>query len=361
MTQTAQQWRDAQGPIQDAQTAALARIEASLARVEGKLDDHGVRLATLLDGQSSIEQGQTALAVNLGEVLADVEQLLEQGQQDPPPPPPGKTLFGAFAGMLKFPNSNPTELKADMRSRVNTALGPLAVERIFNEGSWTVPASGTAAIVSFTQDPAAVARGDFDDQIKAFVQALDAATTYWLCLNHECDQSTRPYTPADQVAGFQHFSTVVRGIGKTNVKLATILMSWTLDQVGPDHWRDWYPGPDYVDALGWDCYWRPTLPHTAQDIYGTAYAVTLGEGKDFLVCETSIGAKGAGGWMDAARTIPVPEDVRTAFVTDAIAFLEGKAAAVTWFETNKVDGNWLLEGHPEALQLWKTAVAASLA
>jgi Glycosyl hydrolase family 26 len=274
----------------------------------------------------------------------------------------GGTLFGAFAGPAHFPNATPVESKIHMRARVCKALGvaELPVERIFNENTWVVPAAGRPAIVSFSQSPAAVARGDFDAQITGFVRALDSNTRYWLCLNHECDQTTRSYTPAEQVAGFRHFSTIVRAVGKSNVKLAPILMSWTLSR-GKDFWRQWYPGAAYVDALGWDAYWRPTLKHTAADVYGGVMAVNKAEGKPLLICETSMGAAGHGGQqLVGGKYANIPESLWTQFTTDAIAYLNvPSTAAVTWFETNKTDGRWLLEGHPKALQIYSNAVAAS--
>jgi hypothetical protein len=274
-----------------------------------------------------------------------------------------RTLFGALAGPLNYPNVDPTETKSQMRSRVCAAyqVPSLPVERIFNEATWVVPPAGTPAIVSFTQDPSAVASGQFDGDITAFVQSLDPNTQYWLCLNHECDQLTRPYTPAQQVAGFRHFATVARTVGKSNVALTCIMMSWTLTQ-GADTWRQWYPGPGYVDALGWDAYWRPLLPHSADDVYGPALAVTRAEGKPMLICETSMGAAGHGGQLLVDGVYQaIPDEVWTGFTAEAIAYLSIRdVAAVTWFETNKDDGRWLLEGHPAALDLWKAAVRNSL-
>lgn len=339
-----------------ARDLTIIDLNSRLAAAQVIVDQDGVTIADLRANLAAVQTDNAALEaqhlVDL-ETIADLRDQL--GQQDPPPT---KTKFGWFPGYFRYPNS-PVETKPQMRARTIAAFGcPPPVERIFNEGSWAPPPSDVPAILSVTQDPTRIANGEFDAQITALCQADWSG---WITPNHECDQTTRSYTPAAQKAGLAHFSQVVRAAGNPRVKVCMILMAWTLSQGSADHWRDWYPGPEYVDALGWDCYWRPTLPHTAQDIYGLAYAVTQGEGKDFLVCETSMGAQGSGGWMDSARTIPVPEAARTQFVGDAISWLDGKATAVTWFETNKVDGNWLLEGHPEALQMWKTAVAASLA
>jgi hypothetical protein len=139
-------------------------------------------------------------------------------------------------------------------------------------------------------------------------------------------------------------------------------MSWTLGQGDVDHWKDWYPGADYIDALGWDAYWRPNLPHTADDVYGPAMEAARDEGKRLLICETSMGAPGHGGtYLVDGKYVEIPEQWWTDFTADAIEYLDGPdTAAVTWFETNKTDGHWLLQNHPEALASYKAAVNASL-
>ncbi len=272
-----------------------------------------------------------------------------------------RTLFGAFCGPDRYPNDHPTEEKREMQAAVRDRMGgALAVERIFNESSWDVPhLAGASGIVSFAQNPARVAAGVHDAHIRRFVQgvhALGITQTWWLCLNHECDQTTRNYSPADQVAGFRRFSDVVRDecdlLGESSIKVTTILMSWTLT-LGKDAWRQWYPGPKYVDALGWDAYFRPNMAHEPEDVYGPAIAVTQSEGKRLLICETSLGAKGAGGkgfsdkqWTD--------------YTKGAIKLLDGTARAVTWFETHKVDGDWRLHNHPAALAAYADAVQTSI-
>lgn len=262
------------------------------------------------------------------------------------------TLFGAYCGPAKYPNVNPVETKEHMQARVESALGGgLGVERIYNEHSWKVPRAGIPAIISFSQDPSAVAAGRFDSQIRQFAQSLDRNTTYWLCLNHEPDVAGKPYTPAQQVAGFKQFSRVVRSVAGPNTKLTTILMSWTLRQ-GVDTWRQWYPGPGYVDALGWDAYFRPNLHRTADTVYGLAKSVSQAEGKQFLICETSMGTahQGGGGFTDQEWTT---------LVASAIAYLDGAAAAVAWFYTYNANGNWKLDGHAGALAEWRQAVTMS--
>ena len=272
-----------------------------------------------------------------------------------------RTLFGAFCGPDRYPNVNPTEEKWEMQAAVRARMGgALGVELIFNEGRWDVPhLAGAAGIVSFTQDPADVAAGVHDAHIRGFVQgvhALGITQPWWLCLNHECDQDSRPYSPADQVDGFRRFSDLVRDecdqLGETNIKLTTILMSWTLTR-GKDVWRQWYPGPEYVDALGWDAYFRPNIAHEPEDVYGPAITVTQAEGRRLLICETSLGAKGAGG-------TGFTDQQWTDYTHGAIQLLDNTARAVTWFETNKVDGDWRLANHPTALAAYATAVQASI-
>jgi hypothetical protein len=262
------------------------------------------------------------------------------------------TLWGAFCGPTKYPNADPIEDKATMRARVCSEYGvtTLGVERLFNMGGWAPPPAAPC-IISFDQDPSAVAAGDFDAEIAAFVAALNPDIHYWLCLNHEPETK---WTPGNQVAGFRRFHDVVMA-NRTSVKTKTapILMAFTLIHGNAEQW---YPGDDYCDALGFDSYWRPTTENTAAKAFQPCINYAVTKDKPLLICETSMGAVNHGGKMldFASNTyVDIPEASWTTFVTEAKALLNGNARAVCWFETCKVDGSWRLYPHTDAAAAWK--------
>lgn len=262
MTGTVAQWRlDT--------TAALAALTATLDRVEGKLDDHGVRLAALLDGQASIEQGQTALTVGQSEInagLAEVLNLLQQGPVDPPPPEP------------RFPGDPGAGRLYVGENR--DGGDPIARETFFNHqvgvyrSYWQ--ASQTASMIAVcnrdlaarripfasTKLPgtwAAVASGSQDAWLVGMMNALATVPgPVWLCLHHEpSDDVGTGQTPADYVAMYQH----AYPLKPANVAMVPILQSapfdptvggrgditaWydaaAMDLCGIDTYNHWYPG-----------------------------------------------------------------------------------------------------------------------
>ncbi len=85
--------------------------------------------------------------------------------------------------------------------------------------------------------------------------------------------------------------------------------------------------------------------------------------KPLLICETSMGSQGHGGQeLVDGSYVDIPDSGWAEFTADAIAYLNVPGtAAVTWFETNKYDGDWLLENHSAALAEWGAAAVASVA
>ena len=73
----------------------------------------------------------------------------------------------------------------------------------------------------------------------------------YLCWFHEPENDG---TASAFVPGFRQFATVVHGVGKPNVKATLILMSWTWNAASGRNPSDWWPGADYVDAVGLDGY-----------------------------------------------------------------------------------------------------------
>lgn len=354
----------------------------SIAGFQVQVADLLVQVATLTSDKTELTEQLAIARATIAQDAADIARLqsdlvardqtireqaariqeLEDQLDDEDPPPPSKPLLGWFPGPLRFPNTGPVETKADMRARCIAAFGgPPAVERIYNEGSWTVPAPGQPAIVSFTQSAAAVAAGTFDTQIRDFVNALDPATRYWLVLNQEADNPDKHNDPAQQRAGVAHFADVIHGCGKPNVLVATILMSYTITG---GQWSQWLPDVSYLDAFGANAYWRPYL-RTPAAVYDPAIGAAATCGLPLIIGETSLGAAGHGGKdkADDGTFVDIDEATWTDFTRDAIAYLTDPAHnidAVTWFETNKTDGRWLHEGHPAGLALWAAAVQASL-
>jgi len=107
---------------------------------------------------------------------------------------------------------------------------------------------------------AAMAAGDYDDQIDELLRGLDALPgPVWLTIHHEpeggggVNAPDDPAGPAGHVAMNRRVRQRMTALGVDNVALVPILMSWTWDARSgrnPDEW--WAPG--IYDFLGVDHY-----------------------------------------------------------------------------------------------------------
>lgn len=324
-----------------AQTA-VADLTARLAAAQVIIDEDGAHIADLTSQLVAAEQRIAELEAELG--------------QDPP----GTALFGALCGVLKGSG----ESKGQARARVTALYGGMPVERIYLATAFdpVLVNVGHSVIATwaFPGDLSDVAAGAYDARITTFAAAWKGPGTLYLGPNHEPDQDGRPYTAAQFAAAAARVMFAIQAAGNPLVKTTVILMSYTLTK-GPDAWKAWYYGYGHdVDVQGWDAYWRPTTQRTAEAVYGPCRDAAASWGMPWLIGETSMGALHNLGSMQRDTWDPIPEAEWAQFVSDGIALLSSSGCvAVTWFETNLVDGDGRLANHPDALALWKAAVAAS--
>lgn len=264
MTGTVAQWR-----IDT--TAALAALTATLDRVEGKLDDHGVRLAALLDGQASIEQGQTALTVGQSEInagLAEVLNLLQQGPVDPPPPEPrfpgdpGEHFL--YVGENRD-GGDPATREAYFEHQVGcyrSYFQPDEVQAIFTRAARDLDAGRFPAIS--TKCPgtwASVADGTHDTWLRSLMGGIAAAALgrpVALCLHHEpADDVGAGQQPEDYRDMYRH---LYEDFKISNILITPILQSAPFDPTVGGHGdiTAWYD-PAAMDLCGIDTYnhWYP--------------------------------------------------------------------------------------------------------
>jgi len=99
-----------------------------------------------------------------------------------------------------------------------------------------------------------IAGGALDSTIVAQADALGSVgAPVILTLSHEPESTPRNGSPADFVAAWQHYVSIFRSEGATNVSFALILEANTYSaaSIAP-----WYPGDDDVDWVGADGYNR---------------------------------------------------------------------------------------------------------
>jgi hypothetical protein len=93
----------------------------------------------------------------------------------------------------------------------------------------------------------------YGDMLRQAHELKSVEATVYLVFNHEPDAKTsRPMgTPADFVAAWRRYVSVLRSAGATNVRYV-----WTLTDYAFQHGyaQPYYPGDGYVDAIGADAY-----------------------------------------------------------------------------------------------------------
>ena len=226
---------------------------------------------------------------------------------------------------------------------ISSSLGTPGVARVFFPGLPPATFAGSTAdlgvpvVVSFKADPVGVAAGSYDAQVRTFFASVPAGQMVWWSYYHEPEDNIErgEFTAAQYRAAWTHLEQVVPI--RDTLRPTLILMRWSL-QVPGRHVADYVtPG---LAVLAWDAYLQQWSP-TAAIAFDPAKRVSDSFGLGFAVAETSI---------DNAMTSPPNRSVAVQDVVDR-ARADG-AEFVTWFETNKSDGDWRLTPYAAATTLW---------
>jgi hypothetical protein len=264
------------------------------------------------------------------------------GTPAPPPttaPPAGGPLFGAYPGF-----DSATDHSEPMSSRLDRVTqefgGHLGVVRIYQEGNLTLPKMTGPAIVSWNFPLAGTLAGQYNAQIDAI--ARGATYPLWFVPWHEVEHNKM--APADYVKLFRYIANRVHAIGNPNVKMTPIFMGWTVRKMDLTTFNSFYPGDAWVDAIGFDTYLSPNVADlsTPEGMLSAPMQVAAQHHKPLVIGEVSIRP----GYTDAQWTDDV---ARIIHILDTPA-----TAAVTWFETDKYDGDWRMDPHPASVAEWST-------
>ena len=153
------------------------------------------------------------------------------------------------------------ETYADAFRRSEATYGPLEVVRVFFPGlpaAWPGRAAlGSGAVnVSFKALPADILTGRHDAALRTwFATAPRDRDVYWTFYHEPEDNIARgEFTAGDFRAAFRRLDQLADAAGNARLKTTPVLMHWSLEPASGRNWRDYYPGSDVVDVLGWDVY-----------------------------------------------------------------------------------------------------------
>jgi hypothetical protein len=182
-------------------------------------------------------------------------------QQPPPaaPAPSGSTLCGA-----SFATEKSGESYQQALGRLDGLYNGLELVRIFypgKPGNWPgkLNVDKRPIVVSFKFPPAEVASGKHDAFMRSWFAAAPRDQEIYWTYYHEPEQEIDggQMTSAQYKAAWKRLRSLADEAGNDRLTATLILMGWSVNPKSGRNWRDYYPGRDVVQVLGWDIYNPP--------------------------------------------------------------------------------------------------------
>lgn len=272
------------------------------------------------------------------------------GATSAPPPPPVNIPAGrTLCGVSFIPESG--ESYAQGLTREDNLFGGLEAFRVFYTGApaaWPGNAgrSGRTVVVSFKYNPKDILSGSKDAFLKDwFKKAPRDRDVYWVYYHEPEDNiESGVFSAADYRAAWRRLAGLADAAGNSKLHATLVLMDYSLMPQSGRKWKDFYPGADVIDVLGWDVYnWNRTSYTPATDLVTRVAAASKAEGKPWGIAEMgspkltndSTGS-GRAAWL-------------TAMANESI---KNKALWITYFDVNYTKADWRLRD-AAAQRAWK--------
>ena len=166
-------------------------------------------------------------------------------------------------------------------------------------------------IVSFKVDPAEVLAGTHDARLRQWFRTAPRNQDIYWTYYHEPEDNIAngDFTAAQYRQAWQRLSGLAAEAKNPRLRATLILMGFSVNPASHRNWRDYYPGKQYVQVMGWDVYNHKKGGYTpAADMFARVIAVSRGEGLPFGIAETGsdlvagdTGAQRAAWLRDMAR------------------------------------------------------------
>jgi hypothetical protein len=245
---------------------------------------------------------------------------------------------------------------------LENAVGPLGIRRSYASSLVTSFPSTVAAIdlgkraslFSFKANWTEMAAGTYDEQVRNLVRSIPSNHLAYLCWFHEPenDGAASAFVPA-----FRRFSTAAKSVGRPNVKVTLILMTWTWDPASGRNPADWWPGAQYVDAVGLDGY-NPYDP-TKNGSNWKTFASVFQTATDWL---RSQGAKEIGAAETGCKERVGDPNAKANWLRDAVKWADSQRYGFfCYFDSNVGDdggSGWWLRSSPAATESYRNLAAS---
>lgn len=260
------------------------------------------------------------------------------------------TLFGASV------YQPPGQSFSQALAAADTRFGQLPAVRVFYPGApagWTdakLNTPGRSTVVSFKYDADDVLAGNADAYLLSwFANAPQDRDIFW-CYYHEPEDNIRDgqFTAEAYRAAWRRIALLADQAGNSRLFATTIWMDWTVDPRSGRNWRDYYPGPQYVDVMAWDVYEFDEANSETMEAHNRkrpALEVNRSEGKPYAVAEVGV-------WDHVNRP---------AMLKDIARWMRNTADArfVTYFDSYGWPQDDLI-GDDASIQSWREAVTGTL-
>lgn len=276
---------------------------------------------------------------------------------DPPAADPGQ---GVPVGHTQFGSSLGLADGGTVNARLHSTddeLGRIPVVRIFN-AALPVPWSqreilaDRSVVVSFKARPQDVVAGLHDDRLRDWFETAPGGNpVYWTYFHEPEDDIERgAFTAEEFRAAWRHLRGLADQAGNSNLHATLVLMGWTVNRMSDRDWRDYYPGDDVIDVLGWDNYnWGHSNGRyaTPEEIYGRVIEISNQLGKPWGIAETGTRLLAGDDGTDRAQ-----------WLSQVGEFLADRGALWATYFNSTVGGDFRLTDGPSQ-QAWREFVEAS--
>jgi hypothetical protein len=265
--------------------------------------------------------------------------------------PVGDTLFGSSLGLANGGNVN-----ARLHS-TDDELGRVPVVRIFNAAlpaPWSqreILADRTV-VVSFKARPQDVVAGLHDDRLRDWFETAPGGNpVYWTYFHEPEDDIERgAFTAEEFRSAWRHVRELADDAGNPNLHATLVLMGWSVNRNSDRDWRDYYPGDDVIDVMGWDNYnWGYSNDRyaTPEEIYSRVIEISDQLGKPWGIAETGTRLLAGDDGTDRAE-----------WLSQVGEFLADRGALWATYFNSTVGGDFRLTDTPSQ-QAWRELVEAS--
>jgi hypothetical protein len=264
----------------------------------------------------------------------------------PAPLPAGGTLCGA-----SFLAEKPGETRAEQLARIDSYYNGLEMVRVFytTPPAWTnvLNTGGRTISISFKYPPKEIVAGKHDAYLTNwFKTAPRDQDIYWTYYHEPEDNiAAGEYTASDYRAAWTRLRKMADTAGNSRLRATLILMSWSAFTASGRNWRDYYPGRNVIQVLGWDAYNMRAKKgeyHVPSGIFGPPIEISRNEGLPFAIAET--GSHLVEGDSGAERAEWVQATVKY--------LIEQKALFVAYFDVDWSTGDYRLRDVP-GMAAWR--------